>query len=613
MNDIPKVKIERVKTPRIIVDTITRMEELLKWGSKVGINLPEGIEFVKDEKKGITAICTSAKGLQNPRISAPLDALITGDLAEKVFGKKDNVLLKVLLAKLKFDSEPTLVDGIDLKAKFTPYLNALPNVVDSPIVWNPREIALLDNTNLSNSLKERFFSILKQWHDMIQENEILNSFQLELKHDIELFQKWDQLSIQQCYEEIVMKTVQLTPAHWCSFSSFLWSHLIFTSRAFPEYVINTGHCKKSSIMLLPIIDLLNHDYTSKVEWSTDNNHSFILSLLKDDIKQGEELFNNYGAKGNEELLNGYGFVLENNICDSVTLRIKLPLPVVENILKTEPSITLPIIDDFTTYAFDVNTKQNYSTKTRTAEDYKDGITFLLQKSNDVSLTSLLQVFTFLSKHDQETIGKSIRPRFEGLQGLRNALHRKLDDLALPTSEDDYPQYEVKEYRGYCAKIYRDSQMKILKHSLDVLKSWEKEWLKDHKSQLLTMDKVLKYDTSFADTELSACFVNAEEDVGFDSTFDLFVLWIVVKTKNNSFIKKHQWVNEDLQVYTENHKQDGKLSTVTEDSQAFYHAYFPHGNETITLDQTNLALNFITDNTFTRSSGSHETILVSLTH
>ncbi|CAL9734279.1 ribosomal lysine N-methyltransferase 1 [Monosporozyma servazzii] len=590
------------------------MDELLKWGSEVGIQLPDGIEFVRDEKKGLTAICTSPEGLKQPSISAPLDALITNELAEKVFGKKDNTLLKFLLAKLKFDPEPTFIDNgaINLKAKFTPYLNALPKVVDSPIVWNPKEIALLDNTNLSNSLRERLYTIFKQWYDMIQENETLKSLESEIIHDIELYQQWDQLTMEHVYDGIIVKTVELNPTHWCSFSSFLWSHLIFTSRAFPEYVINAGNCEESAIMLLPIIDLLNHDYTSKVEWATDNTHSFILSLLNDDIKKGDELFNNYGAKGNEEILNGYGFVLENNICDSVTLKIKLPLSIIENILQTEPTITLPIIDDYTTYAFDINSKQANSTENRTTDDYKDGITFLLQESNDIALTSLLHVFTFISKHDSETIEKSIRPRFEGLQGLRNALQRKLDDLSLPTSENEYTQYDIKEYRGYCAKVYRASQIRILKHSMSVLKSWEKQWLKDHKSQLLTMDKVLKYDTSFSETELPACFINAEEDIGFDSTFDLFVLWVAVKNKNNSFTTKHQWVQEDLQAYIESHKQHGELSTITQDAQAFQAAYFPQGSDFITIEDLNVALQFITDNTFTRSSGSHETILVSWT-
>ena len=43
---------------------------------------------------------------------------------------------------------------------------------------------------------------------------------------------------------------------------------------------------------------------------------------------GEEVFNNYAPKGNEELLNGYGFCIPDNPCDEVALRIGKPPNVV---------------------------------------------------------------------------------------------------------------------------------------------------------------------------------------------------------------------------------------------------------------------------------------------
>lgn len=591
------------------------MEELLKWGQENGIQLPEGITFVKDEKKGFTSICSNPQGLQTPRLVAPSNALITGDLAEKVFGTKSNGLLKFLLAKLKFDNSPTLINNgtLDLQKKFAPYVNNLPTIINSPLIWNPREINLLKNTNLGNSIRERLYTIFEQWHNLIEGNNFLQSFKPNIENDLKLFNQWDGLSTQQIYDEIILKTVNSTSNHWCSFASYLWSHLIFTSRAFPEYIINPQNCDESSIMLLPIIDLLNHDYTSKVEWSTNNDHSFMLTLLNNNIKEGEELFNNYGPKGNEELLNGYGFVLEDNICDSMTLKIKLPLPIVQNILQNEPLISLPIIDDYTTYAFDVNPKGNHlNSKTRTVDDYKDGITYLLNTNNDMSLISLLQVFTFLAKHDSETVSHSIRARLDGLQGLRNALQNKLDNLGQKVPDNKYLQYDIKEYRRYCSRVYRDSQMKILKHSINVLKKWEKQWLKEVKSQLLTMDKILKYDTAFIETELPHCFAdNMDGDVSFDSTFDLFVLWIALKIQNNSFVERHKSVQSDLQSYIAKHSTNDTKLTINEDTISFYNTYFPEESrqDTLKIENVHVALNYITNHTFTRSSKSQETILV----
>lgn len=591
------------------------MEELLRWGQENGIQLPKGIEFIKDGKKGFTCICSNSQDLQTPRFIVPLNALIIGELAEKVFGTKNNGLLKFLLAKLKYDHNPTLIDNntVDLQKKFAPYINVLPTVPDSPLIWNPREINLLKNTNIGNSIRERLYAIFEQWHSLIENNIFLQTFKLNIENDLELFNQWDELSMQQIYDEIILKTVNSTPSHWCSFSAYLWSHLIFTSRAFPEYIINPKNCDESSIMLLPIIDLLNHDYTSRVEWSTNNNRSFILTLLNDNIEQDDELFNNYGPKGNEELLNGYGFVLEDNICDSVTLKIKLPLPVIENILKNEPSISLPTIDDYTTYAFEVDQKSNLADdKTRTAENYKDGITYLLNTNNDTSLTSLLQVFTFLSKHDFEIVSLSIRARLDGLQGLRNALQNKLDILKYKVPDHEYLQYKIDEYRSYCSKIYRESQIKILKHSISVLKNWEKQWLKEFKPQLLTMDKILKCDKGFVDTELPAYFAdNTGDDISFDSTFDLFVLWIAIKIQNHSFIEKYKSVQSDLESYIARHSNDEKKFTINEDTISFYNTYFPQkdNQNKIKIENIHVALNYVGDNSFTRSSKLQETILV----
>lgn len=591
------------------------MDELLKWGQENGIQLPEGVEFIKDNQKGFICRCSNSQGLQTPGLIAPLNTLITGDLAMEVFGSKNNGLLKFLLAKLKYDSNPTLIsnDTLDLKRKFAPYINALPTIIHSPLIWNPREINLLKYTNLGNSIRERLYKIFEQWYTLIEENNFLQHFKLNIENDLKLFKQWNELSIQQIYDEIILKTVTSTPTHWCSFAAYLWSYLIFTSRAFPEYIINPNNCDESSIMLLPIIDLLNHDYRAKVEWSTSHDHSFILTLLNENIKQGDELFNNYGPKGNEELLNGYGFVLEENICDSVTLKIKLPLPIIENILQNEPSISLPIIDDYTTYAFDLNQRDNLqNVKSRTVRNYEDGIIYLLNTSNDASLTSLLQVFTFLAKHDSESVSLSIRARLDGLQGLRNALQNKLGNLEQKIPDNEYLQYDINEYRRYCSRVYRDSQIKILKHSINVLKNWEKQWLKEFKSQLLTMDKILNYDTNFLEAELPSCFADhTGDDISFDSTFDLFVLWIAIKIQNNSFIEKYKSVQLDLESYIARHSSDKGKFTINENTVSFYNTYFPQedNKNKIKIENLHIALNYITDNTFIRASKSQETILV----
>lgn len=160
--------------------------------------------------------------------------------------------------------------------------------------------------------------------------------------------------------------------------------------------------------------------------------------------------------------------------------------------------------------------------------------------------------------------------------------------------------------------YRESQIKILKHSISVLKNWEKQWLKEFKPHLLTMDKILKCDKGFVDTELPACFAgNTGDDISFDSTFDLFVLWIAIKIQNHSFIEKYKSVQSDLESYIARHSNDEKKFTINEDTISFYNTYFPQkdNQNKIKIENIHVALNYVGDNSFTRSSKLQETILV----
>lgn len=70
-----------------------------------------------------------------------------------------------------------------------------------------------------------------------------------------------------------------------------------------------------------------------------------VSFQSDGVPKGEEVFNNYGQKGNEELLLAYGFAIENNTADSAALKIKIPEPRMKVI--KDLGIELPSINDYT--------------------------------------------------------------------------------------------------------------------------------------------------------------------------------------------------------------------------------------------------------------------------
>jgi hypothetical protein len=84
-------------------------------------------------------------------------------------------------------------------------------------------------------------------------------------------------------------------------------------------------------ILYPVMDHFNHRFSEKVIWSTgDGNFGLILAS---EVGVGDQVFNNYAPKGNEELLMGYGFCELNNPCDEVTVLLAPPHPIIHAALR----------------------------------------------------------------------------------------------------------------------------------------------------------------------------------------------------------------------------------------------------------------------------------------
>lgn len=95
-------------------------------------------------------------------------------------------------------------------------------------------------------------------------------------------------------------------------------------------------------MLLPGVDTLNHSpHGVKVSWLSDVVKRTVSIVIDEAVPASasarsilchpaytlpsdQQVFNTYGAKSNEELLLGYGFVLPSNRSDTVALKLSVP-------------------------------------------------------------------------------------------------------------------------------------------------------------------------------------------------------------------------------------------------------------------------------------------------
>ena len=177
-----------------------------------------------------------------------------------------------------------------------PYLQFCPREYDDPLWWKEDELEELEGTNIGLATPLRKQAI----HELF---ELCLSIKLEAPH---LFEK-------EVLEE-----------------DFKWAYCLYTSRSYPGHLVGTVDALASPLInnysekpvtgiLLPLLDLFNHKHKRDVTWSFDEKN--IIFHTGEVIEEGKEVFNNYGGKGNEEFLMGYGFVLENNRQDLVSIQL----------------------------------------------------------------------------------------------------------------------------------------------------------------------------------------------------------------------------------------------------------------------------------------------------
>lgn len=573
---------------------------LLDWATSHGAEIDENLQFKYSEDRGVYAVSTSSSSSCGLKI--PLELIMDGSMAVGVFGcelstdRIQNGGVKLLLCKLKYDKSPTRYKEVILNDFFSHYIKLLPTgrSTRSPYYWYDDELSLFQNSNLGGSLPAKFRAVVEEWFAIV--TNLPESFQDEQYHlDLHFYNKVFSCSRDELIDEL------LSQDSWTSFGAYLWSTIIFTSRAFPNKIINS-EVKDGQAMLLPVIDLLNHDTSARVNWSYETAASrgyFSLQLLGP-LEAGKEVFNNYGAKGNEELLMGYGFVIPENPNDSVALR--LPVNLKQLALAQKLHIHLPTIDDYTYHAFD--TAMTPVSTTDLESFIQEGLLYFINRSQLVP-DPLLDFFTAMTLNELEH-QFTIRSRLQALQALRNAIDSK---LALLKKK---PKATVSSANDIviCSKIYISGQKELLKSCSAEIKSQEKKLLQDWKSQIWNIKKIYKKHSPFREALAQLGFNTVEEAEASHEYQAYLSLWVLllVKIPSEEF-QPPQWIIDCF------HKLDEDLQTFRTDAiHATMVRELKEGlgdlpiAEHINEEDMLLAEKVVDLNSYTRSNG-YETILV----
>ncbi|ODV85442.1 hypothetical protein CANARDRAFT_7556 [[Candida] arabinofermentans NRRL YB-2248] len=473
-----------------------KLKCLLTWATDNDAYVDPRIEFRYSEESGISAFYKSDSSNGRIVVKIPEKLILTPLDAEKHFGivsgDKDGIdsttLLKFYLIELRRQKSDSF---------YAPYLSSLPGLreIGSPLGFSPPELELLNGTNVYHGVQSKLQGLIIDYERGLKELGIEN-----LKH-------YSQMDKVELYKNIILE-VNSQNCESYTFGWFLWAHLILTSRAFPYKLVNRDS-DNQSVMLLPVVDLLNHKAGAKVSW-LGNKDSFELQIDEDPYGEaGLEIFNNYGPKGNEELFMGYGFTIDDNEFETLTLSLDIGSvsdDLTEALRKNEWKISLPKLEDYT---YSVHDSLD-STKTDTHQEdmiieVPNKVVFVC--NNDHLLPDgLLELFSFMSKNDDDQY-ETLKSAFNGLNKLKSALDTKfkgkLEKLtSLPESvifestklDENFEESYRQNYLN--VKSYKKGQLQILKKIKGEIKSTEKQLLKKFRKQLITIKDILKKEESF---------------------------------------------------------------------------------------------------------------------
>lgn len=435
-----------------------KVAALVEWCQNQGARIDPRLSFEYSFDKGISTLYRPSEdelNQSNPLhicVGIPKNMILDSNSAKSWFereipgfhtGLSSSVLFKAYLAYMLTEDE----------SKQSAYVKLLPKAdeIRSPLTYNEDEMNLLRDTNLYQGTQVKLS-------------------QLKTEYGVLIYDIGDSL-------------------RKISFHDFLWGHLILSSRAFPYKLVDKT-ADPSSVMMLPLLDFMNHKPMSKVTWNFDGSQ-FKVDVVVDNPSREIEVCNNYGPKGNEELLMGYGFVLPDNEfnCLQLSLPSEALQPALKDVKLSDWNITkLPHLDDYTYSVVENEMPKNLMPPDEQNNKY---VVFLCNRSHPIP-DGLLELFSLASKNEEDT-QLTLKCELNGINKLRASLNDKFQGKLsnMPARTDNVRQVNYDNCR-----IYREGQLQVYNLVKKALKSKEKELLKTYRKSLITVRDIIKKDSEF---------------------------------------------------------------------------------------------------------------------
>ncbi|KAL3231743.1 hypothetical protein RNJ44_00278 [Nakaseomyces bracarensis] len=526
------------------------LTRLLDWARENGAELREGLlEYGYDDVHGYHVKVRDIDGLFEHKdvIRVPKKLFITKELAqsyfkvedpEKKFNDNPNALTQFFLSYVTYSQ------GNEYQGFFQPYTDILPSIgslATHPFFWDTRALQHIKGSDLFLTIKEKLVGLCDEF---VQYSKLYGFAGDEHLPTIDSRENDDQFY--KLVDYIQTQKSNVNGLKWDSFVAYLWSSIIFLSRAFPSIV--TGEDKKelNLAFLLPIVDLLNHNNDSKVKWSYSDDEFIFHSQDLVYLKNGDELFNNYGDKTNMDFLLSYGFINEReNLHNSVNLTLKLNADFLQSAKEFIPNLNV------------VNT---------------DSVTFKITKKDPLpqNLVKFFGYITKLRSEDQITV----RAMLEGTDQLDDILRKKQEFTKMKTKTSGLDP-EISKI----IKQYFNEEKKLFQYSLETVAKNQKGLLTAAKDNIVSFKTIFKSDKVFANSLLLAYGVTKFDDlIAKDCVNEAILLWIVRAANKESYGKTMNSVNIPQFIIDTFHYIAGSIVVEKEDVSSFlplYKKLFPN--------------------------------------
>ncbi|KAE8441412.1 hypothetical protein EG329_005001 [Mollisiaceae sp. DMI_Dod_QoI] len=315
-------------TIRFASSNMVMVKELVQWAKIKGTTLDKRVEIYEDPITGLSfrALDTIPPG-SKLGISSPTTALsylnAIGGLGFSRYNSPS--FPKEFITDLK--NKPHIIGNFFLVQQYLMgkesvwwyYIRTLPQPdqpesMPTPMWWSNEDISYLADTNADVAVKKKnalWMSDYKEGFDLLKSCGHRN-----VKEFTYNLYKW---------AATIFGTRSFRPSLTVSWPglSELYSSTTTTTYSLDSAIALRHVSADQFSVLLPVLDIGNHNGENHVRWSVDPGGLFHLATTVQ-VEKGHQIYNFYGDKSNSELLVGYGFILPKEEADIANLKVQPP-------------------------------------------------------------------------------------------------------------------------------------------------------------------------------------------------------------------------------------------------------------------------------------------------